>query len=210
MFRNYLLIAFRNIVRHRLYSFINITGLAVGLTCAILIALFVRDQLSYDRWIPGADRLYRLEDSLNLPGKAPSPSAKAPFAAAQAMLDNIPEVKARARISRHSLTVIVGNRQFPENVEVVDPNFLQVIRLPLVTGDAAGVFRDPNSVVLSETAARKYFGNAPAIGRTIVISGQKCDASYLNCQVRQEALAVTGVLKDLPHNTQLRIEIMIP
>jgi putative ABC transport system permease protein len=210
MLGNYLLIAFRNIARHKLYSFINIAGLAVGLACAIFIALFVRDQLSYDRWIPGAENLYRLETSLNLPGKAPAPNAKAPFAAAQAMLDNIPEVQARARISRHSLTVIVGNRPFSESVEVVDPNFLQVIRLPLAAGDAGQVFRNPNSVVLSQSAARKYFGTGPAIGRTIVISGQKCDASYLNCQVQQQALAVSGVLRDLPRNTQLRIDVMIP
>ena len=210
MLGNYFIIAIRNIARHKLYSFINIAGLAVGLACAIFIALFVRDQLSYDRWIPGAENLYRLETSLNLPGKAPSPNAKAPFAAAQALADNIPEIQARARISRHSLTVVVGNRQFPESVEVVDPNFLQVIRLPLAAGDAAQVFRDPNSVVLSQSAARKYFGDGPAIGRTIVISGQKCDANYLNCQVQQQTLAVTGVLKDLPHNTQLRIEIMVP
>ncbi|HEX4270022.1 MAG TPA: hypothetical protein VHZ32_01490, partial [Rhizomicrobium sp.] len=93
MFRNYLTVAFRSLVRHKLYSFINIAGLAVGLTCAIFIILFVRDQLSYDRWIPGTENLYRVEDTLNLPGKPPAENAKAPFAAAQAMLDHIPEVQ---------------------------------------------------------------------------------------------------------------------
>src|SRR5437868_15154451 len=116
MFRNYLIIALRNIVRHKLYSFINIAGLTVGLTCAIFIILFVRDQLSYDRWIPGTENLHRVEVTLNLPGKPPSLGARTPFAAAQAMLDQIPEVQARTRLARRSTTVLIGNRQFPENV----------------------------------------------------------------------------------------------
>ncbi len=210
MLRHYLTTAWRTIARHKLYSFINIAGLAVGLTCAIFILLFVRDQISYDRWIPDTENLYRLEVALNLPDKALAPNAKAPFAAAQAMLDNIPEISARTRLSRHSLSVFVGDRQFAETVQVVDPNFLQVIRLPLLAGDPATVFRNPNSVVLSETAARKYFGSLSPIGRSVVVSRQKCDASYENCQVQQQALAVTGLLKDLPHNTQLRADVLIP
>ena len=86
MFKNYLVTALRNVVRHKLYSFINIAGLTVGLTCAIFIILFVRDQLSYDRWIPGTENLYRLEVSLQLPGKPPQSSARIPFAATQAMI----------------------------------------------------------------------------------------------------------------------------
>jgi len=211
MFRNYLTVALRNIVRHKLYSFINIAGLAVGLTCAIFIILFVRDQLSYDRWIPGTENLYRVENTLNLPGKPPEQNAKTPFPAAQAMLDQIPEVQARTRLAlRSSKTVLVGNRQFPERIAVVDPNFLQMIRLPLVAGDPASVFAKPESAVLSETTARKYFGNESPIGKTIVISGQRCDESYQNCQVEQQALVVTGILRDLPHNTQFKAEVMVP
>jgi len=210
MINNYLVIALRNIVRHKLYSFINIAGLTVGLTCAIFIILFVRDQLSYDRWIPGTGDLYRVETTMNLPGKPPAPNATTPFPATQAMLDQIPEVQARTRLARRSKTILVGNRQFPERIDVVDPNFLQVIRLPLVAGDPGSVFAKPESAVLSETTARKYFGDEPPIGKTIVISGQRCDDSYQNCQVEQQALVVTGILKDLPHNTQFKAEVMVP
>jgi len=210
MFRNYLTVALRNIVRHKLYSFINIAGLTVGLTCAIFIILFVRDQLSYDRWIPGTENLYRVEGTLNLPGKPPAPNAKMPFAAAQAMLDQIPEVQARTRLARRSTTILIGNRQFPESVAIVDPNFLQVIRLPLAAGDPASVFAKPESVVLSETTARKYFGSQSPIGKTITTSGQHCDDTYQNCQTQQLSLVVTGILRDLPHNTQLKAEILIP
>lgn len=210
MFHNYLVTALRNILRHKLYSFINIAGLTVGLTCAIFIILFVRDQLSYDRWIPGTENLYRVESTLNLPGKPPAPNAKAPFAAAQAMLDQIPEVQARTRLAITSRTILIGDRQFSEGVDIVDPNFLQVIRLPLVAGDPALVFAKPESAVLSQTIARKYFGDQSPVGKTIVMSGQHCDDSYQNCQLQQQALIVTGILKDLPHNTQLRADVVIP
>jgi putative ABC transport system permease protein len=210
MLSNYLIVAFRNLTRHKLYSFINIAGLAVGLTCAIFIILFVRDQLSYDRWIPDTGNLYRVETAVNLPGKPSRPNAKTPFPATQAMLDQIPEVQARTRLARRSTTILIGDRQFPESVDIVDPNFLQVIRLPLVAGDPALVFAKPESVVVSETTARKYFGNESPIGKTIVMSGQKCDDSYQNCQTQQQALVVTGILRDLPHNTQLKADLLMP
>jgi len=102
MFRNYLTIALRNIVRHKLYSVINITGLAVGLACVILIALFVRDELSYDRWIPGSDRLYRVEMTFYPPGRPPIPLAQTSMPLPLAMRDNIPEVRAATRLARET------------------------------------------------------------------------------------------------------------
>src|SRR5215469_7346690 len=153
MVENFLIIALRNLARHKLYSFINIAGLAVGLTCAIFIILFVRDQLSYDRWIPGTTNLYRVEETFSLPGKPSRYYAKTAFPVTQAMLDNIPEVQARARLARRSTTILIGNRQFPESVDIVDPNFLQMIKLPLVAGDPALVFAKPESAVLSEATA---------------------------------------------------------
>ena len=210
MLKNYLIVALRNLARHKLYSFINIAGLTVGLTCAIFVILFVRDQLSYDRWIPGTENIYRVENTLNLPGKPPAENAKTPFAAPQAMLDQIPEVQDRTRLARRSATVLIGNRQFPQRVDIVDPNFLRMIRLPLVTGDPAAVFAKPESAVLSQSTARKYFGDETPIGRTIVLSGQHCDASYQNCMATRQALIVSGILRDLPHNTQLQADVMIP
>jgi putative ABC transport system permease protein len=210
MIRNYLVIAFRNLVRHKLYSFINIAGLTVGLTCAIFVILFVRDQLSYDRWIPGTENLYRVESAFNVPGKPSQQNSRISFAAAQAMLDQIPEVQARTRLVRRGTTVLIGTKQFPQTLDVVDPNFLQMIRLPLMAGDPAFVFSKPESAVLSETTARKYFGDESPIGKTIVTSGQRCDDAYQNCKSVQQTLVVTGVLRDLPHNTQLKADVLIP
>jgi putative ABC transport system permease protein len=210
MFQNYLAVALRSIVRHKLYSFINIAGLTVGLTCAIFIALFVRDQLSYDRWIPGTENLYRLEESFVLPGKAPKYSAMTPIPAVQVMLDQIPEVQARTRLMRKAMTVLIGSRQFPQRVYFADPNFLQVIRLPLRAGGPAAALSKPESVVLSETMAHKYFSGENPIGKTIVISGQRCNSTSHVCEPLQQPLVVTGVLKDLPHNTQFETDVLVP
>jgi putative ABC transport system permease protein len=210
MIGSYLAIALRNIVRHKLYSFINIAGLTVGLTGGIFIILFVRDQLSYDRWIPGTENLYRVEETIKIPGKSPMQSAITPFVGAQAMLEQIPEVQARTRLERRASTILVGNRQFPQSVDFVDPNFLEIIRLPLAAGDPNSVLSKPESAVLSETTARRYFGDGSPIGKTIIISGQHCDAQTLACEATQQPLVVTGILRDLPHNTQLEAEVLIP
>ena len=210
MIGNYLIVALRNLVRHKLYSFINIAGLAVGLTCTIMIILFVRDELSYDKWIPDSENLYRVENTINDPSQGSHRGNTIPFPIPQAMLQQIPDVRAMTRLFQLSMTVITDNRQFLEKIDVVDPEFFQVVRLPLVEGSAAGVFAQPESVVFSQRTARKYFGNAPAVGRTITITGQVCDLERQNCETRQRLLVVTGIMRDLPHNTQLQADLLIP
>ena len=209
MFRNYLTTALRNFTRHKLYSFINIAGLTVGLTCAIFIILFVRDEVSYDRWIPGTENLYRVEHLIQAPGRAPITSAHTPFPVPQAMLERLPQVRARTRVTRNQVAVLVDNRVFAETMDSVDPNFFQVIKLPLVSGNSASVLADPDSVVLSEKISRKYFGGTPALGKTITISDEKCDEVGQNCQTRKNLLVVTGILRDLPHNTQLAADLVM-
>ena len=209
MFKNYLAIALRNLVRHKLYSFINIAGLAVGLACVIFIILFIRDEISYDKWIPGSDNLYRVENTINDPGLGSHRGTQIPFPIPQAMLQQIPEVKAMTRLVPQSMTVITENHQFLEKVDVVDPGFFQVIRLPLVEGNPASVFAQPESIVLSQRTARKYFGDAPAVGKTVTITVQVCDSDRQNCETRERPLVVTGIMRDLPHNTQLQADLLI-
>src|SRR4051812_17944059 len=152
MFRNYLVTALRNITRQKLYSFINISGLAIGLTCVIFVLLFIRDELSYDKWVPDTENLYRIEKVIHPPGFNPFEGALVPFVMPAAMRDNIPEVVAMTRITPYPVSIMADDREFREFVSAVDPNFLQTIKLPLVKGDPATVFRDPESVVLSESA----------------------------------------------------------
>src|SRR6202046_3882848 len=155
MFHNYLITALRNFTRHKLYSFINIAGLTVGLACAIFIILFVRDQLSYDRWIPGTEHLYRVERTIVMPGVGRFQNSGITYPLPQAMLEQIPEVRARTRLIDNQVTILAGSRQFHETIDSVDPNFFQMVQLPLVAGGPASVFAEPNSVVLSEARARK-------------------------------------------------------
>ena len=212
MFRNYLIVALRNLVRLKLYSFINIAGLAVGLACVIFVLLFIRDELSYDKWIPDTQNLYRIEKIIHPPGFAPFEGARVPFVMPAAMRDSIPEVAAMTRINPYSMSIMAGDREFREFVSAVDPNFLQIIKLPLVKGDLAAVFHDPESVVLSESAARKYFGTVDAIGKVIKTTAncEMNDEHKAACLSQWVPLKVTGILRDIPHNSHLLGDMFFP
>ena len=196
MFRNYMVTALRSFWRHKLYSFINIVGLTIGLTCTIFVILLVRDELSYDKWIPGTENLYRVSFNVYPPGQRPIHTSTASFPVPGAMQAEIPEVKAIAHLEARHMTVTVGERQFDEEMDVVSPDFFQVIRLPLVAGDPATVFRQPDSVVLSQAEAVKLFGHEPAVGKNIIVSGGQSN-------LQPHALLVTGIARDIPHNSQL-------
>jgi putative ABC transport system permease protein len=206
---NYLVIAWRNMARHKLYSFINISGLAIGLACVIFVLLFIRDELSYDKWIPGTQNLYRLEVSVYVPGRDPLAMAVVPFPMPAAMHDEIPEVTGMTRFNRSAMTLMVGDRQFLEHVTAVDPDFFRIIKLPLIMGDPGRVFRDPQSLVLSESAARKYFGTTDVIGK-IITTTANCEAADTACSDRMVSLKVTGVMRDIPYNSQLDGDVFLP
>ena len=207
MFRHYLTTAFRNFAKHRLYSFINVAGLTVGLACAIFIILFLRDELSYDRWIPDSENLYRVEVNNSVPGRELMKAAVAPFPMPRSMQEHIPEVKAMTRLAREPMDVRVGNRQFSETVDVVEPNFFQVFKLPLIRGDAAAVLAHPESIVLSQSEARKYFGDADPIGKTLDVTE---GFGFGGTNAAVHPLTVTGVFGDLPHNTHLLADFIMP
>src|SRR6185437_15080179 len=210
MFRNYLVTALRAMARHRLYSFINIAGLAVGLTSIIFVILFVRDELSFDKWIPGTQNLYRVEVTITGADRPPLAIAVTPFPMPEAMRNEVPGVTGMTRFMSEPMTLTNGDRLFAERVSVVDPGFFKLIRLPLVIGDPDTVFRQPESVVLSQSAARKYFGDADPIGRTLVTGRGDCAGTDTACQAATVSLKVTGVMRDLPHNTQLAGDVFIP
>ena len=209
MIASHLFFALRNIVRHKLYSFINIGGMAVGLACVIFILLFIRDELSYDKWIPGTQSLYRVEKTSYLQGRDPFAVARIPFLMPAAMRDEIPEVTAMTRLNYNVMTLFAGERQFREKVAEVDVNFFGIIKLPLAKGDPASVFRDPDSLVLSESAARKYFGTTDAIGK-IIRTTANCEVTDTQCLSRLVPLKVTGIMRDIPHNSQLDGDVFMP
>jgi len=210
MIRNYLTVALRNIVRNKLFSFINIAGLAIGLTCVIFVILFVRDELSYDKWIPDTQNLYRLEVSVYIPGREPLAMAVVPFAMPAAMRDEIPEVTGMTRFNPERMSMMVGDKLFAEHITAVDPDFFRLIKLPLVQGDPGRVFQDPQSLVLSESAARKYFGTTDAIGKIITTTAGNCEAGDTACLSQTVSLKVTGVMRDIPYNSQLEGDVFLP
>ena len=126
-----------------------------------------------------------------------------------AMHDQIPEVRSATRLVREGMTLTSGDRQFSENVGTVDPNFLQVIPLPLVEGDPRTALAQPENLVISQSAARKYFGNADPIGKTLTTGRGGCDQDTV-CANTTVALKVVGVMRDLPHNTQLDFDFLMP
>jgi putative ABC transport system permease protein len=197
MVENYVTSALRNFARHKLYSFINITGLAVGLACTTFILLFLRDELSYDSWIPDSENLYRVESTYYMPGRAPDFVSVTPFPVTTTMQQQIPEIVAQTHLIPEYMTAQVGDRQFPVRVDAVDPNFFQVIKLPFVKGSPATALARPESIILSETTAKKFFGTTDPMGKTLLLGGS-------------HALTVTGILRDLPHNTHLVTDLVMP
>ena len=158
MLRNYLKIAVRNLLKYRLYSLINVSGLSVGMLCFLSIFLYVRDELSYDQFHANIDRLYRLNFYAKL-GDQRVHTAASPKQAGPAFKDNMPEVEAFCRFRQWGNVVVrYENQSFKEEkVIYTDSTLFQVFSFRVLEGDPATALTAPHSVVLSRTAAEKYF-----------------------------------------------------
>jgi putative ABC transport system permease protein len=196
MFKNYLLSAIRSLRKFRLFTFLNVFGLASGMACSILILLWVQDELSYDKFNTDTAHMYRLVS--NVSG---SDAAVTPPPVVVAMKQQMPLVKNITRLVPLNATVTVGNQKFAEkSLEYADPNFLQMFNYPLLQGDKNTVLSRPDGAVVTEAAALKYFGKGNAIGKVLHIDNSTAGNNYL----------VTGVLKNLPHNSHLQFEVLLP
>ncbi|HEY8958023.1 ABC transporter permease [Chitinophaga sp.] len=198
MFRNYFKIAVRHLQRHKLITVINISGLAVGMACCILIALYVRDELSFDRFHHNADNIYRVTtQSIRQAGNAEY-GAATQFPVGPNLKKDISSIKEAVRICAPGSTLYtVGDKKiWEENTGFVDEAFFRVFNFPLLEGNPATVLKEPYSIVLTESAAKKYFGDASPVGKLIKVGN-----SY--------SCTVTGVAKDLPANTDLRMTMLI-
>jgi putative ABC transport system permease protein len=196
MFRNYLTIAIRNLWRNKAFSAINIFGLAIGLTTCLLIVLFVLDELSYDRHFPKADQIYRMGFSGKLNGQVlDDVQAGAPVA--QAMHNDYPEVLAATRMRLWGEPFIrYGDRTFKERAFIyVDSNFFQVFEVPFLKGDPRTALLHPYSIVITQEAARKYFGDADPMGQ--VLEFKDWGGTY----------KVTGLIASIPANTHFHYEL---
>jgi putative ABC transport system permease protein len=203
MLKNYLTIAWRNIFRNKTNSIINIGGLAIGITCVLFIALYVQDELGFDKDLPNANRIYQLNLDANFGGQQFNTS-NTPPPVGPTLLAEFPEVEACTRTYRMSDEVLRNNapgqagRLFTEkNGWAVDTNFLQVFKYPMAEGDPATCLNKYHSLILTETMARKFFGNKPAMGQS------------LSFDEYESPFVVTGILKDLPYNTSLQFDYLI-
>ncbi|HLY68451.1 MAG TPA: ABC transporter permease, partial [Puia sp.] len=199
MKRNYLIVSLRYLRRNKEYSIVNILGLSVGVTCCLLIAMFIRSELNYDAFHSKSDNLYRIwqreivENNTNLNVVTPLPTA-------EAVKSGIPEISEACRIYNFSPVIKIDNASFTENVDMVDPSLFSMFDFPVLAGGISNPLQLQNAVVLTSSAAKKFFGSADVIGKTVGISLN--DTSYL--------FTVTAVVADVPEASSIKFKALIP
>ncbi|MGI8952365.1 MAG: ABC transporter permease [Chitinophagaceae bacterium] len=197
MLKNYFQIAFRNLKKNKVFSFINIFGLAIGLTCFMLIAVFVYNELNYDKYPADAKIIYRVILSVTGNGDvAVYPMVDA--AVGEGMKNAFPEIKASTRITPAIDFVKYNDKQFKEeHLAFADSNFLQFFSIPLIEGNAETALVQPNSVVISKAFAKKYFGNENAIGKSLLIG------------TNNSPYKITGVIDKVPDNSHFHFDAFL-
>ncbi len=199
MFRNYLIVALRNLWRHRGYSLINIFGLAIGLASSIFILLYVVNELSYDRFHAKSDQIYRIWIRGSMPATEMRHAVTSP-PMAEALLNDFPEVEQVVRLKQSGGWMVrTGDRKFHETARefiFADSTFFDVFSFRLLKGDPATCLRDPRSIVLTEEYATKYFGDEDPIGQTLKIE-QDTNLSV-----------ITGVMEDFPQASHFHIKML--
>ncbi len=201
MTKSFITIAFRSLARRKLHSSVNILGLSVGLTAFLLISLWVQDELSYDTWIENADRIYRVVTSINdSHGPLEMAMTPPPTGAALRTLPGVEEVT-RLIGPGKSVVVRVGDDVFNEqDCFCADSTLFSVFALPFEEGNPRTALSTPNSVVLTAPLARKYFGDSPAIGKTLNIEWYGANVDVV----------VRGVMKPMPRNSHFHLSLVMP
>lgn len=199
MLKNYLRVAFRNLWRHRGFSLLNIIGLTVGMTAFFLIFLYVTFELSYDSVYPNSDRIFRVVSDVKTPLGTTDHLNAPPSPTVFHMTDRLPEVQATTRLTGDdNWMVIRDNETFEtDNVHVADSTFFQVFQFPLVKGDPHTALAHPGSIILSESTAKKFFGKIDPVGKVLTLTRVKFPGK------------VTAVMKDLPENSHLKINMLM-
>ena len=192
MWRNYLTSGARALLKNRTYAAITVFGLALGLAAAMLILLYVRDQLSYDRDVPGGSDVYQLQETfVGLRNGKDATQQSTPYATGPAMVKDFPQVVAAAYLQNTSMIALERGQPLRTEVSLVGPAYFKVFPQRFLHGDAATALRDANSLVVGATQARTLFGTTDAIGRTLtVLKGEK-----------QVSYRVTAIVADPPRNS---------
>jgi putative ABC transport system permease protein len=200
MFKNYFKTAWRNLLRNKSLSFINIAGLSIGLACCMLIFLYTKDEVSYDRFHEKKDSLFRLTcNIIEKDGKA-TKYGQAAMVEGPAFKQEVPEIKDFVRVKDDEFIIKKGNETFNEKVLFVDDNFFSVFSFPLISGNAKSVLSELNSIVLTKETAIKYFGTANAVGKTL----------ELDVNNKFEPFTVSGIAKESPQNSSIKFKMLLP
>ncbi|MGK7369510.1 MAG: ABC transporter permease, partial [Candidatus Halalkalibacterium sp. M3_1C_030] len=197
MLKNYIKIAFRSLQKNKAYTIINILGLTVGLACCILILLHVQDELSYDEFLAGKENIYRVALERVYPDHT-SYYAIIPSGFSEAFAEEIPGVEESSRLLGFpNFTNIVEykDKVFEENyVFFADSNFFKIFDFELLQGDKNSVLKNPNTVILTQSTARKYFGNENPVGKTL--------------EINDNETAVVGLMQDVPENSHIKFDFL--
>ncbi len=194
MFFHYLKVAWRNLSRHRLYSFINLSGLTVGMTCFLLVAFFIQYQLSYDRHFPDNDRIYRvIQQQEGNAFRGSDLFAVTPRPLASAVREQIPEVESAVRLGMQQ-DLLYGNEIFfPVELLYTESGFVDFFSLEVLSGEGRSSLKDPSTILLSKSLAEKHFGKQDPIGKTLLLNDRK-------------ELVVRGIYEDFPNNQHFQAE----
>ncbi len=195
MFRNYVIVALRNLRKHKGYSFINISGLAIGMACCLMISLYVLDEFSYDRYHENADQIYRLVPDLVMPG-GPRELAQSSPPMAPMLQSEFPEIAEYARFMKSSGLYLADENHFQEDqVFFTDPAVFKIFSYTFLAGDPQTALRDPASVVITERIARKFFGNSDPLNQ--IITAENSDV-----------FTVTAVIEDIPASSHFTYDML--
>ncbi|ASV30549.1 ABC transporter permease [Maribacter cobaltidurans] len=197
MFKNYLKIAWRNLVRNKSFSLLNILGLSIGLTVTALILLWVNYEMGFNQFHENKDRIYQVYNKYEVDGEIWTWNST-PKVMATAIKTDYPEVEEVSRyFYENTFLFSKGDKNLKSTGTIVDPSFLKIFSFPLVEGNIETVLDDVNALVVTETFAKKMFGNEPAVGQIVKMDNAN-------------NFKVTGVLKDLPSNTEFNFEYLLP
>jgi len=201
MLKNYFVVAIRNLWRNKVVSVINIAGLSIGLACCMLIFLYTKDELSYDRFHKDKDRIYRITARMvDEKGDELFKTGKTGMIQGAAFKQDIPEIRDFVRVSSSDYVIRVGDRTFNQSILFADDNFFGLFSFPLISGDPRTVLSGLNSVVITDEAAKKYFGSSTVMGKTL----------ELEVNGKFEPFVISGVAKKSPQNSTIKFELLVP
>ncbi len=202
MFRNYLLTAIRNLRRNKIYSLINMLGLSLGLAAAILILLYVKDEVSYDRFHSQLPQIYRVfNTSVNEETRELRKSAISGYFQGPRFTASVPEIKGYTRFQNNSVDIKKGTEITSQDMFYADSAFFDIFSFPLLQGNSSSALKDRRSAVVSEKMAISYFGSTDVLGKTILIKQE--DGAF-------EPYTVTAVAKNSPENSSIKFNLLLP